>query len=60
MLRNRKGYHRRIYQLKLVIHARNPHGYWLAEHLLERLLCWNYVKIVNAVTKIYRQNRMKP
>ena len=26
---NRKGHHRRIYQLKLVIRARNPHGYWV-------------------------------
>jgi hypothetical protein len=26
---NRKGYHRGIYLLKLVIHARNSHGYWV-------------------------------
>ena len=34
---NRKGHHRRIYQLKLVIHARNPHGYWSASRLLFNL-----------------------
>ena len=34
---NRKGHHRRIYQIKLVIHARNPHGYWSVGRLLFNL-----------------------
>jgi hypothetical protein len=34
---NRKGHHCRIYQLKLVIHAQNPHGYWPAEHAIFNL-----------------------
>ena len=43
MLCTSAWHHRRMYQLKLVIHARKPHGYWLTGHIFDVLNDENYI-----------------